>query len=143
MALTDALRNDEELEMIEMDADMQALAEVVHGLHKLMPPEQEASPQLRTRLTRELGDEYDKVQRQRKVVQIGQQRFIRLASVAAAVVMIMAVGLVLSSSGNNQQEGTAAGAFDSNTLIIMGVVTAGIMVAGAFVLFKQKQKDDK
>lgn len=139
-ALTDALLAGQD-PVLEMDDNMQGLAKVVQDLERMIPQQEGAPAQLRVGLARSLGDEFDRMQREEKMLQIQQRRVIRLISAAAAVVLVAMAALILSDGGD--QQGTAEGTLDGPTFVILGVIAISLLLAGAVFYFRERRNSDK
>jgi hypothetical protein len=118
------------------DPQDQALAKVIRHLSAIEPTDATPSPQLHTRLQRELADEFDRVRREKTVIRLQQRRFIRLAS-AAAVLVLVAAGVVLfAGEGGSGTEGTAT---EGDALLLVGVGVALVVIAGVMWFFRQRR----
>lgn len=137
-AYTDALRRGAAPEEIGGD-DMSDLAMVLRGLHSIMPPDQEAPPMFRAELGRLLADEFDQQKRSQSVIPMFQRGWVRVASLAAALTLLIGIVVILQGDSNGSITGTASGSSDPSLLII-GVLVAMFAAAAAFVFWQQRNK---
>lgn len=123
--LTDAVIENRE---IKTSDDMADLPEVVYGLRDLIEPGDPPPADFEARMRQRLDMEWD--QRQRRLTQVRVSPAARVATLAAALVVVLVVMIALTGPpANGGMQGTALG----STEAIIGFV-AIVAVVGALVL---------
>lgn len=131
-AFTDAVMQGKALEASD---EIKELEMAVRHLHNAIAAGDGPPAQLRTSLQRALADEFDRVHREDKIVHLQRRRVMRMVSVAAAVLVVAAVGLLLGTAG----EGDTVGTGSEGDLLIIGGILAAFLAGGAFYWYRQNR----
>jgi type VI protein secretion system component VasF len=132
-ALTDSLLEGRDQPVSE---DVQELSQVVRQLHQVIRPDVPPDPLFRKQLARRLNQEWTY---QRRAPRWYANRYVRLAALAA-VLMVVLLGVALLSAQSNSDntiEGTAIGTVAWTAAIV--VVVAGALV-GLALWWQQRRR---
>lgn len=129
--MTDAVLNNRE---VETSDEMAELTEVVRGLRDLIEPGAQPPAALEARLKQRLDLEWE--QRQRRILRPRFSPAVRVASLAAALVLVLAVVIALAGTPENGGlQGTALGSAEA----IIGIVVIAAVVGAALLVWRSRR----
>ncbi len=124
---TDALLSGREMPTLQ--EDNRELAEVVRDLYRVIDPARAPSAAFQQRMTARLNTEWDRSNAQ-PTLRLVDRPLVRLAAMAAAVVLILGAVVVLAMPEPPRElQGAAIGMNHGAALLVL----AGVIVAGAYV----------
>ncbi len=136
-ALTDAVLEGRPMSTSTSTRDLER---VIIQLRDVIDPDSPPDPAYSMRLSRRLGQEFDLLQRA-KVRKWPNQRMVQLVGMAAALIVILGVGILFSGSGTTSNDsglaGTAVGNLSVMEAIVLAVVAGGL---GSAVFFLMKRR---
>jgi hypothetical protein len=123
---TDALLSGREMPTVQ--EDNRELAEVVRDLYRVIDPATPPSAVFQQRMSARLNTEWDRSNVQ-ATLRLADRPLVRLAALAAAVVLIFGAVVVLAMPESpNELQGAAIGMNHGVALLVL----AGVVVAGAY-----------
>lgn len=135
-ALTDAVLEGRPMSASTTTRDLER---VIIQLRDVIDPDTPPDPGYSMRLSGRLGQEFDLLQRP-KVRKWPNQRMVQLVGMAAAFIIVLGIGILVSGGGDDGSRlpGTGDGPLSLAAIVVLTVVAIGLGSA-VFFLMKRRQ----
>lgn len=134
-ALTDAVLEGRPMNASTTTRDLER---VIIQLRDVIDPDTPPDPGYSMRLSGRLGQEFDLLQRS-KVRKWPNQRMVQLVGMAAALIVVMGIGILYSGGADGSRlPGTGEGPLSLLAIVVLAVVAVGLGSA-VFFLMKRRQ----
>lgn len=136
-ALTDALLEGRTMTTATVPRELER---VIIQLRDVIDPDSPPDPAYSMRLSRRMDQEFDLLQRA-KTRKWPNQRMVQLVGMAAAIIVVLGIGILFSgdggANGDSGLSGTAVGNLSVLETILLGAVAIGL---GSVVFFLMKRR---